>query len=44
MGEVAEMMIEGILCQMCGAYIDDDFGGFPRYCSKSCERNGEADD
>ena len=24
MGEIVEMMEEGILCQMCGAYIEDD--------------------
>lgn len=32
MGEIAEMILEGILCQSCGAYIDDYYAGFPRTC------------
>lgn len=37
MGEMAEMMLEGILCEACGVYIDDDGDeGFPRYCSRRC--------
>lgn len=37
MGDTADMMIEGILCQQCGVYIDDsEAEGFPRNCS-SCE-------
>ena len=37
MGEIADMMLEGDLCEMCGCYIDDEGGsGFPRYCSKQC--------
>lgn len=33
MGEIADMMLEGTLCQTCGEYIDDDIGGFPRTCA-----------
>lgn len=36
MGEVAEMIIEGILCESCGVYIEDPSGGFPRKCEE-CE-------
>jgi hypothetical protein len=37
MGEIAEMMLDGTLCECCGEYIDDDGGeGFPRYCSADC--------
>jgi hypothetical protein len=32
MGEIADMMIDGILCQYCGSFIDDDHGGYPRSC------------
>lgn len=32
MGEVAEMMLDGTLCQICGGVIDGDAPGFPRYC------------
>ncbi|WP_316176511.1 MULTISPECIES: hypothetical protein [unclassified Bradyrhizobium] len=34
MGEVAEMMLEGILCEGCGEYLGDA-AGFPQRCS-SC--------
>ncbi len=34
MGEVAEMMLDGTLCQQCGTYIDHGQAlGFPRSCS-----------
>ena len=33
MGEIAEMMLEGVLCEGCGAYIEEgEPGGFPRRC------------
>lgn len=32
MGEIAEMMLDGTLCQICGSVIDGDSPGFPRYC------------
>jgi hypothetical protein len=38
MGEIADMMLEGVLCQECGVYIDDEecgwagACGYPRYC------------
>ena len=35
MGEIADMMLDGTLCEQCGEFIDDD-GGFPRLCA-SCE-------
>lgn len=45
MGEIAEMMLEGILCEGCGVALDDvqdpDFEtpGYPRYCSVQCARD-----
>ncbi|QEH79908.1 hypothetical protein EIK56_17925 [Sphingomonas sp. C8-2] len=40
MGEYADMMLDGILCEGCGSYIDDAGGeGFPRYCSNQCARD-----
>jgi hypothetical protein len=39
MGEIAEMMLDGTLCEACGAYIDDDIPGHPRYCSRECARD-----
>lgn len=35
MGEVAEMMLDGTLCEGCGEYIGDPVG-FPQYCSDEC--------
>lgn len=32
MGEIAEMMIDGTLCEGCGVYLDGDGEGFPRRC------------
>jgi hypothetical protein len=32
MGEITEMILEGFLCEHCGAFIDEDAGGFPRKC------------
>ena len=31
MGDVAEMIIEGILCEECGSYIGEAVG-YPRKC------------
>lgn len=35
MGEYAEMMLNGMCCECCGAFIGDA-DGFPRYCSPEC--------
>jgi predicted Zn-ribbon and HTH transcriptional regulator len=32
MGDIAEMILMGFLCQSCGMPIDDDAVGFPRCC------------
>ena len=36
MGDIAEMMLEGTLCERCGEYLGDATG-FPRLC-KGCEK------
>lgn len=36
MGELTEMVLEGILCQGCGVLIDGEATDYPRYCD-SCE-------
>ncbi len=41
MGEIADMMIEGAMCQGCVEYIVDDTG-YPRWCS-SCEPDDTED-
>jgi len=37
MGEVADMMIEGYLCERCGTVVDEQEPGHPRLC-KPCIR------
>lgn len=37
MGEIADMMLEGDMCECCGSFIDCEGGwGIPRYCSPEC--------
>lgn len=42
MGEAAEMMLDGTLCEGCGVYLDGDSPGYPRYCSARCAPADEA--
>ena len=37
MGEIAEMVLEGILCKSCGGYIDGEETGHPRKCEECAE-------
>lgn len=43
MGEIAEMMLDGILYAGCGEAIitdeDTEPAGFPQYCSEACAAN-----
>jgi hypothetical protein len=38
MGEIAEMMLNGTMCECCGVFLDEDCWdqGFPGYCSAEC--------
>jgi hypothetical protein len=38
MGEIAEMMLEGELCECCGEYLGEATG-HPGYCSAKCARD-----
>lgn len=42
MGEIAEMMLDGTLCEGCGEYLGEG-DGFPQYCSASCAGDRGAD-
>lgn len=33
MGEIADMMLDGTLCEGCGEYLDGEGFGIPRYCN-----------
>lgn len=39
MGDIAEMMLDGTLCQVCGCYVGEP-EGFPRTCEE-CEEELE---
>lgn len=43
MGEVAEMMVNGFLCEGCGVILDGEEPGYPRYCGPTCARNRGAE-
>lgn len=40
MGEIAEMMINGYLCEGCGVFLDGEEPGFPRRC-EDCKEASE---
>jgi hypothetical protein len=41
MGEIAEMMLDGTLCEGCGEYIGDG-DGYPQYCAACAGGRGGA--
>lgn len=43
MGEIADSMIYGEACEMCGVQLDGEGSGFPRYCSIECANDRGAD-
>ncbi len=43
MGEHTEMVMEGILCQQCGAMVDDSLGEFPQDCDDCKEEKKKSD-
>lgn len=45
MGDIADAMTSGGLCEMCGVALCDDCAdmGMPMYCSKSCARDRGGD-
>lgn len=38
MGEIAEMMLDGTLCECCGVYLRGEGSGIPRRC-RDCKRS-----
>ena len=38
MGEIADMMLNGVLCECCGTFLGDEKTGFLGYCSDECAR------
>jgi hypothetical protein len=39
MGSIADMMLEGDLCEACGSALDGEGYGIPRYCDDECARD-----
>lgn len=37
MGEIAEMILDGTLCQVCGGLVDGETPDFPRPC-EDCKK------
>lgn len=42
MGEIADSMIYGEACNMCGVPLEDSLGEFPQFCSEECANDGGA--
>ena len=42
MGDIAEMHIDGTLCECCGEYLGEAVG-YPRYCNE-CKRDREGEE
>lgn len=42
MGEQADYVLEGFLCQVCGDVVDFEEPGFPRTCESCIELETEA--
>ena len=40
MGEIAEMMLDGTLCESCGTFLNENPIGFPDYCEE-CQHEEE---
>lgn len=38
MGDIADMMLDGTLCEGCGVYMDDSLGEFPQRCA-ACQES-----
>lgn len=38
MGEIAEMILNGVLCDICGCLVDGEEVGYPRKC-EDCEED-----
>ncbi len=40
MGEIAEMMLDGTMCQVCGEFMDGEPAGYPMTCG-GCESDDD---
>lgn len=42
MGEIADMMLDGTLCESCGVVLENSLGDFPQKCP-DCEDEEDDD-
>ncbi len=42
MGEIADAMLDGFLCQVCGEVVDGDDPGYPRSCNACSDEDEHA--
>lgn len=42
MGEIAEMHLDGTLCESCGVFLNEEAPGYPCYC-EDCEGSDDKD-
>jgi len=43
MGEFSELILEGVMCELCGTFITEDGPGHPQLCA-TCESEATYDD
>lgn len=43
MGEIADMMLDGTLCEMCGVFLNEEPQGYPCRC-EDCEAEDDGTD
>lgn len=43
MGDIADMMLDGTLCQMCGEFMGSEGDGFPIVCG-GCQATQDVDE
>lgn len=41
MGEIVELVLEGVLCQLCGSLVDGEVATHPRTCKDCLEFDEE---
>ena len=44
MGDIADGMLGGELCEGCGMPLDGEPGGYPRWCSLECASERKSDE
>ncbi len=44
MGEIAEMMLDGTLCESCGDFLNETPPGYPCYCDGCDSERGLQED